>query len=130
MPFVGSAPQNYSHDFLVLPNGDGGQATVIAAGANGSPGAWRRDSKAEGHILRSNDGARSWQRLAGGLPTMTPRMPWALTPDPRDADSALAAFGDYPTGGGELYLTHDRGDSWERVEGTFPAVRAVVLEVA
>ena len=48
MPWGDSPPQNYSHDFVVLPGPEGADdATLVVAGANGSPWFWRRPSKAE-----------------------------------------------------------------------------------
>ena len=131
MPWGTSAQQNYSHDFVVLPKADGADdVTLVVAGANGSPGFWRRPSKAECVILRSDDGARSWRELTNGLPAKPPQMAWALVPHPTDPDRLLAGYSDGESGVGELYATEDRGDSWRRVDGEFPAVRSIWLEVA
>ena len=135
MPWGDSPLQNYSHDFIVLPEADGGDdVTLIVTGANGSPGSWRRPSKAEGVILRSDDGAKSWRELTNGLPAKPPQMPWAIAPHPANPDRLLAGYSaGYSTGEsavGELYTTEDRGDSWRRVDGSFPAIRSIWLEVA
>ncbi len=131
MPWADSAPQDYSHDFVVLPPTDrGGRVTLIATAANGSPGAWNRPSHAEGAMLRSTDGAKSWHELTTGLPSSPPSMAWSLVSHPVDADTLVAGYGEYPTGGGELYVTEDRGDSWQRVAESFPAIRSLWLEVA
>ncbi len=131
MPYAGTESSNYCHDFVVLPGAKPeDDVTLVATGANGSPGGWDRPSRAEGHILRSDDGAKSWHRLAKGLPAETPMMVWSLVAHPQNADSLLAGFGEYPTGAGELYVTEDRGGSWERVEESFPGIRAIWLETA
>ena len=49
---------------------------------------------------------------------------------PPDPDRLLAGYSDGESGVGELYATEDRGDSWRRVDGEFPAVRSIWLEVA
>ncbi|MEE8518153.1 MAG: hypothetical protein V3S98_03395 [Dehalococcoidia bacterium] len=131
MPWAGSAPQNYSHDFVVLPPADGSdEVTLIATGANGSPGVWDRPSHAEGVVLRSTDGAQSWHKLTSGLPSSPPTMAWSLVPHPVDAGTLVVGYGEYPTGAGEMYVTEDRGDSWQRVGESFPAIRSLWLEVA
>ena len=131
MPWADSAPQNYSHDFVVLPSaGPRGATTLILAGANGSPGAWNRPSHAEGVVLRSHDGAKSWHALTTGLPASPPGMAWSLVPHPADSNTVVAGYGEYPSGSGALYVTEDRGDSWRCVDESFPAIRSLRLEVA
>ena len=130
MPWAHSAERNYSHDFAVLPpRAPGGDVTLVLAGANGSPGFWDRPSHAEGVILRSDDGANSWHELTRGLPAAPPRMAWSIVPHPEDADTLLAGFGEHPSGTGEMYVTQDRGDSWQRVNASFPAIRSMWVEV-
>ena len=131
MPWGDSPEQNYSHDFVVLPKAEGADdVSIVVAGANGSPGFWRRPSRAECVILRSDDGARSWRELTNGLPDKPPQMAWALVAHPADPDRLLAGYSDDESGAGELYATEDRGDSWRRVDGAFPAVRSIWLEPA
>lgn len=131
MPWGDSAPQNYSHDFVVLPEAEGSDdVTLVVAGANGSPGFWRRPSKAECVILRSDDGAKSWREITNGLPAKPPEMAWALVGHPTDPDALLAGYSDGDSGTGQLYATGDRGDSWQRVDGPFPAIRSLWLETA
>ena len=131
MPWADSPPQNYAHDFLVLPKtARTSDVSLIVAGANGSPGHWRRPSKAEGVILRSDDGAKSWHQLTTGLPERPPGMAWSLVQRPGDPDSLLAGYGDYTEATGDVYTSADRGDSWDRVSATFPSIRSMWLEVA
>lgn len=131
MPWGDSPERNYSHDFVVLPKAEGADdVSIVVAGANGSPGFWRRPSRAECVILRSDDGARSWRELTNGLPDKPPQMAWALVAHPGDPDRLLAGYSDDESSAGELYATEDRGDSWRRVDGAFPAVRSIWLEPA
>ena len=130
MPWWDTPTQNYSHDFVVLSQTEGtDDVTLIVAGANGSPGHWKRPSRAEGVMLRSVDGAHGWHELTTGLPAKPTHMPWALAPHPLDPDRLLVGYSDEDHGPGELYATADRGDSWERVGGSFPSVRSMWLEV-
>ncbi len=69
-----------------------------------------------GGIYRSDDGARTWRMLHGGLPPLPGITDTAgLNVDPRDADTLLAAVGSvwFPPHG--VFRSTDGGSSWEKV---------------
>jgi hypothetical protein len=135
--------RNYFHDFLFLPSPGADDApTLLIAAADGSPGFWRRETRgARCAVLRSDDGAASWHRVGEGLPDDMDAMIWALTPHPHDPDAVFGGVGavnrgqvvDPDAGGsvalndapGEIWLTRDRGDSWQRLDLTLPADRVL-----
>ena len=56
------------------------------------------------------------------MPVLHGGMCWQLALHPHDPNSALAAFGDVarghtagPPGEGAIYITSDRGDTWEEI---------------
>jgi photosystem II stability/assembly factor-like uncharacterized protein len=135
--------RSYSHDFIFLPPSREGEApTMLIATADGSPGNWRREERgAHAAVFRSFDGAESWQRSTKGLPDDMDAMVWALTPHPTDPNAVFAGVGpvnrgqtvDTSTdtspalsdGPGEILLSRDRGESWERLPIELPADRVL-----
>ncbi len=74
-------------------------------------------------VLKSVDGARTWSRLGGGLPSSLPALTVAI--DPAHADILLAGFE-----GGSVYRSSDGGASWKQAStGLDPeaAVSSVVF---
>lgn len=135
--------RTYTHDFLFLEPARPAEApTMLIATADGSPGFWRREERgAHAALYRSLDCAGSWQRLAGGLADEMDHMVWALAPHPDDPDAvfagmgatnrgqtidtsspSIAAFTDAP---GDIWLSRDRGDSWQRLPLELPADRVL-----
>ena len=84
---------------------------MFMCGANGNPTVWRRTHQANGWILRTRDGGKSWEEANQGLPVM--------------AQANIEAFtASYFPGGyelyagntdGEVYASSDDGDSWQMV---------------
>lgn len=71
-----------------------------------------------GAIQRSKDGGESWQRLA--LP-VEPNSPiWAFATNPADPGLILAC-----SHYGELFASHDAGDSWAKLRREFTEIRAL-----
>jgi photosystem II stability/assembly factor-like uncharacterized protein len=110
---------DYFHDVVVLP---GEHPTLLLAAGHGSPQYWDRLTGAEGRLYRSEDGGATWRQVGTGLPVMHKGMCWQLARNPYDESSLLAAFGDVarghtagPAGEGAIYITYDRGDTWEPV---------------
>ena len=110
---------DYFHDLIVLP---GDPPAIVLAAGHGSPQYWDRPTGADGVIYRSEDGGKTWRQVGAGLPKQHKAMCWQLAHNPYDSNSLLAAFGDVarghaagPPGQGMIYLTSDRGDSWEPV---------------
>ena len=65
-------------------------------------------------------------RVGEGLPDSLEPMVWALAPHPHDRDAVFAGLGDvarnnrWKWGGGDVYLSRDRGDSWQRLPIELP----------
>ena len=110
---------DYFHDVINLP---GERAAMFVAGGHGSPQYWDQPGGVQGRIYRSEDGGQSWRQVGAGLPAKHAAMCWQLAYNPHRKDSIFAAFGDVarghtagPPGQGAIYVTYDRGDTWEEV---------------
>jgi photosystem II stability/assembly factor-like uncharacterized protein len=135
--------RNYFHDHLFLPPArPGALPQLLVAAADGSPGFWRREVRgARATLFRSDDGAASWYRVGRDLPEELDVMVWALTPHPHDPNAVFAGLGavnrgeavDTPSNGsvaleggpGEVLLSRDRGDTWQRLDLRLPADRVL-----
>ena len=85
--------------------------TVFVATGDGAAGS-------TGAIQRSKDGGQSWERLP--LP-VEPNSPiWAFATNPADSGLILAC-----SHYGELYASHDAGDSWGKLPREFTEIRAL-----
>ena len=136
-------PFNYFHDFLFVPGKNSGDPpSILLAAADGSPGFWRRESRpARAGVLRSDNCAESWYQVGDNLPKELDAFMWALTPHPHDPNAVFGGIGavnrgeavDTPHNGsialmdspGEILLTRDRGDTWERLDLRLPADRVL-----
>ena len=128
MPWGYTELYSYSHEWLFCP---GDPLRMIVGGAKGSPGVWRRESrKPLGHILLSDDAGANW-RPASDLPTDMPWIPWVLLHHPAEDNSLFAGMGDgargfgfdaADRGDGALYVSRDRGDSWQPVLSDTPSI--------
>ncbi len=129
MPWAYTELYSYSHEWLFLP---GDTPRMVLAEGKGSPGVWRREARdPQGNILLSDDGGENWYQASAGLPEKMPWMPWVLVPHPTDANTVFAGMGDgargfgfnpKERGHGALYVTRDRGDSWEPVLTDIPSI--------
>ncbi|MEZ5332133.1 MAG: hypothetical protein R2991_08785 [Thermoanaerobaculia bacterium] len=74
------------------------------------PGAPQNQGNTEfDRLLRSEDGGDTWQDIGAGLPCYR-----SITVDPRSSDVFV--------GCSSVFVSHDRGDSWEPFDGTgFPS---------
>jgi len=101
---------------------DSGSADcVFTAGASTGPGGWRRPTGAETALFRSDDGARTWQRLTGGLPDGFAPFIDALATDPGEAGHVF-----FVTNAGEMFGSRDRGENWTRL-GQAPPTRCILV---
>ena len=117
------------HPRLVLP---AGRTDDGVRRGRGSPGVWRSEStNPHGVIMLSDDEGATWRNATNGMAEMMPYMPWTLQRHPEDPDTVFAAMGDgsrgfgfdpKARGMGALYVTRDRGDSWEPVLPELPSV--------
>ena len=110
---------DYLHDVINLP---GDRPAMFLAAGHGSPQYWDRPGGVDGRIYRSEDGGETWRQVGAGLPVKHTAMCWQLAYNPYNANSIFAAFGDVtrghtagPPGEGAIYVTYDRGDTWEEV---------------
>jgi hypothetical protein len=130
MPWGGSELYSYTHDWLFFP---GDRPRMVVAGSRGSPGVWRREAaNPEGVVLLSDDAGDSWRTaFISGQPGTMPWMPWVIARHPTDDQSIFVSLGDGSggfgfnpavTGSGALYVSHDRGDSFEPVLANLPSI--------
>jgi photosystem II stability/assembly factor-like uncharacterized protein len=80
---------------------------VFTAAAAVPPPGWSRPEGARSAVYRSTDQARTWTRLAGGLPDDLSAAPRAVAGDPSDADVVCVGMTD-----GTVWLTEDGGESF------------------
>jgi photosystem II stability/assembly factor-like uncharacterized protein len=125
--------RDYFHDFVFLP-GDPG--AMLVATADKSPGYWDRPERAQGALFRSRDLAQSWERVGVGkyLPQEMKQMVWALAQHPQDSSIVYAGLGAVSRGRsadanqkgeGDILVSEDQGDTWERLPIDLPADRVL-----
>jgi hypothetical protein len=129
MPWAGQPRYCYSHEWRVLK---GDPPRLIVCGGRGSPGIWGREKETpRGHILLSDDRGETWRFAAHGLAREEPYMPWTIAQHPGDPRKIFCGFGDGgrgfamkpgQRGNGALYVSPDRGESWEPVLTGTPAM--------
>jgi photosystem II stability/assembly factor-like uncharacterized protein len=126
--------RDYFHDFLFLPPSKaGGNPNMLLATADGSPGFWRRENRgARAALFTSRDNAQSWQRVTQGLADDLDSMVWALVHHPHEPRTVFAGFGNVSRGhasgaggAGDLMMSRDMGESWERLDIELPADRVL-----
>jgi photosystem II stability/assembly factor-like uncharacterized protein len=97
------------------------------------PPLWlNRPAKANGALMRSPDGGRSWQQLTAGIPSPFESMVECIEFDPDSADDVFLG-----TGGegaryikldqGEIFHSADCGDHWEKIPLQFPLIYALAV---
>jgi photosystem II stability/assembly factor-like uncharacterized protein len=123
--------RDYFHDFVFFPpERHGEEPTMLISTADKSPGSWNRPEHARGAVFRSRDLGESWHWVGKGLPQEMPENVWAICRHPSNDDSALIGLGRHRSGPndtpGAVFMTHDRGDSWERLNLEIPLVLSLV----
>jgi hypothetical protein len=125
--------RDYYHDFVFLP---GSPNAILVAAADKSPGYWDRPQRAQGAIFRSRDLAESWERVGVSkwLPSDMKQMVWALTQHPENPSIVYAGLGAVSRGRsadasqkgeGDILVSQDQGDTWERLPLDLPADRVL-----
>ena len=135
--------RDYFHNFMFMPSGKSKEQktpTMLCTTADQSPLYWDRPGNAHAALFRSLDGAQSWHRVGveKGFAETHAAMVWALATHPYDANAAFAGFGNVARGAarplphykgsggkGELYLSRDHAESWEKLNLDVPPVRAL-----
>lgn len=126
--------RDYFHDLIFFPAEKAEETPkMLLASAEGSPGFWRREKRgARAALFTSADGAQSWTRITQGLQDDLDSMIWALVHHPTDKRSVFAGFGNVARGhasgaggAGDLMISRDMGDSWQRLDIELPADRVL-----
>ena len=123
--------RSYFHDLVVVR---GEPPALFLTTANGTPPAWLRQEKSQSAIFRSLDGGANWQQLRGGLPASMERMIWNLAVDAEDPSHLYAGTGEAQgqrsensaTRGG-VWLSKDRGDTWNQIYEGPNTIRSVCV---
>jgi photosystem II stability/assembly factor-like uncharacterized protein len=125
--------RDYFHDFVFLP---GNPPVMLVATADKSPGFRDRPERAQGAVFRSGDLAENWERVGIGewLPENMQQMVWALAQHPEDAAIVYAGLGAVSRGrsadatqrgSGDILVSADQGENWERLPFDLPADRVL-----
>lgn len=110
----------YCYGIVVHPDAP---ATLFTAGAEGSPGKWRkRPEGANTKFFRSNDQGITWTALSGGLPEPLKPAPRAFSSCPDQAGTYVVGMND-----GTIFMTSDFGDSFSQIAGGLPPIYAIAI---
>ena len=90
---------------------------LFTAGAEVPPPKWRRPEGCRSEIYRSENQGRSWQALKGGLPNDMRAAPRVVAGDRSAPGWVMVGMQD-----GDLWLSRDFGESFQRVATGLPAV--------
>jgi photosystem II stability/assembly factor-like uncharacterized protein len=90
---------------------------LFTAGAEVPPPGWRRPEGARSQFYRSENQGRSWQALKGGLPNDLRAAPRVVAGDSRTPGWVMVGMQD-----GDLWLSRDFGDSFQRIASGLPAL--------
>jgi len=123
-------------DIHHISSAPGRKDLFFVATADKSPGYWDRPERAQGALFRSRNLAQSWERVGVGkwLPQDMKQMVWALARHPQDSSIVYAGLGAVSRGRsadasqkgeGDILVSEDQGDSWERLPIELPADRVL-----
>ena len=108
----------YPDQLIFSPEDD---RVLFLAGSRDTPGTWRQSHHADGTIMRSRDGGRTWETCGRGLP------------DNLRANVEAMSLAAYPGGfslfagttDGEMYGSDDRGETWTLIARELDAISKV-----
>jgi hypothetical protein len=95
---------------------------LFTAAAAVPPPSWRRPQGADAGFFRSEDQARSWQRVTGGLPVLIKGAPRATASDPNDPNTFLVGLTD-----GTIWISEDGAESFREVVGGLPQISSLAV---
>ena len=90
-------------------------AMLYVGVARGVPTEWNRPTGAEGSLIRTADGGKTWQHLTGGLPELLYDPIGDLTFDPADPETMFMATGRGDAAWGQVFVSRDRGATWRHL---------------
>ena len=100
----------YPDQLILSPNDD---SLMFMCGAVGNPTVWRRTHAANGWVLRTRDGGRTWEDANRGLPVMSRSNIEAFTAACYPGGYELYAGNT----DGEFYTSADEGETWSLLAG-------------
>lgn len=95
---------------------------LFTAAAGVPPRDWRRKEGADSKFFRSDDQARSWTTLSGGLPDHMTAAPRATASRPDQPGSFLVGMND-----GSIWMTADFGESFAQVAKELPPIYGLAI---
>jgi len=95
---------------------------LFTAAAAVPPPSWRRPQGADAGFFRSEDQARSWQRVTGGLPELIKGAPRATASDPNDPNTFLVGLTD-----GTIWISEDGTESFREVVGGLGQISSLAV---
>lgn len=95
-------------------------SVLFTAAAEVPPPFWGRPEGANSAFFRSEDQARSWTKLRGGLPDHFKEAPRATAGDPEDPDSFYVGMND-----GSVWMSEDGGESFRKVLAGVPEITSL-----
>ena len=111
-------PENrikYPDALVILPQQP---EVMFTAGASDSPGRWRNTKDADAAIARTRDGGRTWNYLAGGLPSHLRGNIEGMTMNAFPGGFELVAG----TTDGDVFFSEDEGETWATIGESLPPV--------
>ncbi|MGH7845221.1 MAG: WD40/YVTN/BNR-like repeat-containing protein [Candidatus Binatia bacterium] len=104
-PMAMEFTQEYSVPMAVHPKNP---RILFSALANGNRSKWEKSGGAASLMIRSTDGGKKWETVEKGLDEVKKNFAQEIIFDEGNPDNLYAALKN-----GQLYASHDTGDSWE-----------------
>jgi len=111
-PMAMEFAQEYSVPLTLHPTNP---KLLFSALANGNRSRWDKGGGAGSVMIRSTDGGKKWETVEKGLDEVKKNFAQVIIFDRSNPDHLYAALKN-----GELYSSHDCGDSWKRMDIKVP----------